>query len=47
MPALVPGERINQAVVDYLLSGLEAGVLLPAPADPSLKTIRVAARRRS
>jgi arginine decarboxylase len=41
IPVIVPGERINQHVVDYLLSGLEAGMTLPDPADPSLKTIRV------
>jgi arginine/lysine/ornithine decarboxylase len=41
IPVILPGERINQAVIDYLLSGLEAGMTLPDPADPSLKTIRV------
>ena len=41
IPVIVPGERINQQVVDYLLSGLEAGMVLPDPADPSLNTIRV------
>lgn len=41
IPVIVPGERINQRVVDYLRSGLEAGMALPDPADPTLKTIRV------
>jgi len=41
IPVIVPGERINQQVVEYLLSGLEAGMTLPDPADPSLGTIRV------
>jgi arginine/lysine/ornithine decarboxylase len=41
IPVIVPGERISQEVVDYLLSGLDAGMTLPDPADPSLKTIRV------
>ena len=41
IPVIVPGERINQQVIDYLLSGLQAGMNLPDPADPSLKTIRV------
>jgi arginine/lysine/ornithine decarboxylase len=41
IPAIIPGERINQEVIDYLLSGLEAGMTLPDPADPNLKTIRV------
>ncbi len=43
IPAIVPGERINQPVLDYLRSGLEAGMVLPDPADPSLKTVRVSA----
>ena len=41
IPAVSPGERINEPVVDYLLSGLEAGMVLPDPADPTLKRIRV------
>jgi arginine decarboxylase len=41
IPAILPGERINQEVIEYLLSGLEAGMTLPDPADPDLKTIRV------
>jgi arginine decarboxylase len=44
IPAILPGERINQPVLDYLRSGLEAGMVLPDPADPSLKTIRVRAQ---
>ena len=38
---IVPGERINAAVIDYLKSGLKAGMVLPDPADPALNTIRV------
>jgi arginine decarboxylase len=41
VPLLLPGERINKAAIDYLRSGVEAGMVLPDPADPSLKTIRV------
>lgn len=41
IPAILPGERINASVVDYLRSGVEAGMVLPDPADPTLKTIRV------
>jgi arginine decarboxylase len=41
IPVILPGERINQEVLDYLLSGLDAGMTLPDPAAPSLKTIRV------
>jgi lysine decarboxylase len=41
--AVVPGERLNDAVLDYLRSGVDAGMNLPDAADPSLKTIRVLA----
>jgi arginine/lysine/ornithine decarboxylase len=41
IPAVLPGERINRAVIDYLRSGLEAGMVLPDPADPKLETVRV------
>jgi arginine/lysine/ornithine decarboxylase len=41
IPAIVPGERISAEVVDYLQSGLQAGMVLPDPADPTLQTIRV------
>src|SRR5437660_776995 len=44
IPAVVPGERINRAVIDYLRSGLEAGMVLPDPADPKLETVRVSAQ---
>jgi arginine/lysine/ornithine decarboxylase len=43
IPAVVPGERLNDAVVDYLRSGIEAGMTLPDPADPSLQYFRVVA----
>jgi arginine/lysine/ornithine decarboxylase len=43
IPALVPGERITAGIVDYLRSGLAAGMVLPDPADPNLATIRVTA----
>jgi arginine/lysine/ornithine decarboxylase len=46
VPAVLPGERINAAVVDYLRSGSAAGMVLPDPADPSVKTIRVVAHHR-
>jgi arginine decarboxylase len=42
IPVVLPGEIINQAVVDYLRSGLDAGMVLPDPKDPTLQTIRVA-----
>lgn len=41
IPAILPGERINGRVVEYLVSGVEAGMVLPDPADPAMETIRV------
>jgi arginine/lysine/ornithine decarboxylase len=41
IPMIIPGERITAALLDYLTSGLAAGMQLPDPADPSLRTIRV------
>lgn len=41
IPAILPGEKLNAAVLDYVRSGVEAGMVLPDPADPSMKTIRV------
>lgn len=43
IPAVVPGERLNDAVIDYLRSGLRAGMNLPDAADPTLETFRVIA----
>ncbi|HEV7813056.1 MAG TPA: ornithine decarboxylase [Leifsonia sp.] len=44
IPALLPGEVVNHAVVEYLRTGLEAGMVIPDAADPSLETIRVVRR---
>jgi len=41
IPAIFPGERINAPVLDYLRSGVAAGMVLPDPADASLETVRV------
>jgi arginine decarboxylase len=41
--AVVPGELLHDAVIDYLRSGLKAGMVLPDPADPELAHIRVVA----
>jgi lysine decarboxylase len=41
---VIPGERLNDAVIDYLRSGLQAGMMLPDPADPSMQTFRVVAK---
>jgi hypothetical protein len=35
-----PGGRITDELLDYLCSGLAAGMHPPDPADPSLGTIR-------
>ncbi|MBB4693331.1 aminotransferase class I/II-fold pyridoxal phosphate-dependent enzyme [Paractinoplanes abujensis] len=42
IPALLPGERISADIVDYLRSGVAAGMVLPDPSDSTLDTIRVA-----
>ena len=44
-PAVLPGEVITQEVVDYVRSGLDAGMTLPDPSDPELKSFRVVARK--
>lgn len=41
VPAVLPGERFNQAVVDYLRAGLAAGMTIPDASDPELSTFRV------
>ncbi len=43
-PAVLPGEVINSAVLDYLRSGLDAGMQLPDPVDAELRSVRVVAR---
>jgi arginine/lysine/ornithine decarboxylase len=40
-PALLPGELITRKVLEYLRSGLGAGMQLPDPADSALTSIRV------
>jgi hypothetical protein len=40
---VVPGERLNHAVIDYLQTGLRAGMTLPDPADSTLEKLRVVA----
>ncbi|WP_329792448.1 ornithine decarboxylase [Lentzea sp. DG1S-22] len=44
-PAVLPGEVITQEVVDYVRSGLDAGMTLPDPSDPELKSFRVVVRK--
>jgi arginine/lysine/ornithine decarboxylase len=43
IPVIIPGERITAELLTYLHSGLAAGMQLPDPADPSLRTLRVVA----
>ncbi|MFD5587335.1 aminotransferase class I/II-fold pyridoxal phosphate-dependent enzyme [Streptomyces sp. NPDC058733] len=42
IPAVLPGERLTEPVLRYLRTGLAAGMFLPDPGDPELKTVRVA-----
>ncbi|MFM1722428.1 MULTISPECIES: aminotransferase class I/II-fold pyridoxal phosphate-dependent enzyme [Rhodococcus] len=41
IPAVVPGERLDQGVVDYLRSGIAAGMNIPDASDPTLEKFRV------
>jgi arginine/lysine/ornithine decarboxylase len=41
VPAILPGELITEGVVDYLCTGVAAGMNVPDAADPELKTIKV------
>lgn len=43
IPVVVPGERLNDAVVEFLRSGLQAGMPLPDARDPQLEHFRVVA----
>jgi lysine decarboxylase len=42
IPAVVPGELLNDSIIDYLRTGLKAGMNIPDAADTTLETIRVA-----
>jgi lysine decarboxylase len=42
VPAVVPGQRITATIVDFLQSGMAAGMYVEGAADPSLEQIRVA-----
>jgi arginine decarboxylase len=44
IPVIIPGERITAGLLDYLCSGVSAGMQLPDAADPTLGTIRVVSR---
>lgn len=43
IPVVVPGECLNRDVVDYLQSGLRAGMAVPDATDSSLRTFKVVA----
>lgn len=43
IPAVLPGELLNERVLHYLRSGIEAGMNLPDAVDTRLRTVRVMA----
>ncbi|MFF7404711.1 aminotransferase class I/II-fold pyridoxal phosphate-dependent enzyme [Streptomyces murinus] len=45
IPVVLPGERLTRPVLDYLTTGVAAGMFLPDAADQRLKTVRVVRRR--
>ncbi|MER5550403.1 aminotransferase class I/II-fold pyridoxal phosphate-dependent enzyme [Streptomyces sp. NPDC002793] len=47
IPTVLPGERITEPLLRYLRSGIEAGMNVPDPADPTLRTVRVLADGRA
>jgi len=44
VPVLVPGEVISDEAIDYLRSGVAAGMLIPDAADPDMTSLRVVPR---
>ncbi|WP_106396247.1 Orn/Lys/Arg family decarboxylase [Actinocorallia populi] len=43
IPAVMPGERITSTVLEYLHSGVKAGMVVPDAVDSGLETVRVMA----
>ncbi|UVN58911.1 hypothetical protein NR995_03445 [Streptomyces albus] len=43
IPTVLPGERLTRTVLDYLRSGVAAGMNLPDAASPDLTTVRAVA----
>ncbi|MCW7947281.1 ornithine decarboxylase [Streptomyces hygroscopicus] len=43
IPAVLPGERLTEPVLEYLTTGVAAGMFLPDAADRKLTTVRVVA----
>ncbi|MGC9538351.1 aminotransferase class I/II-fold pyridoxal phosphate-dependent enzyme [Streptomyces sp. UG1] len=41
IPVVLPGERLTEPVLHYLVTGVEAGMFLPDAADRRLNTVRV------
>ncbi|QLE75448.1 hypothetical protein FGW37_31135 [Streptomyces rectiverticillatus] len=44
IPAAVPGERLGTEVLQYLRTGVEAGMVVPDAADPGVKSVKVVVR---
>ncbi|MFF9158665.1 aminotransferase class I/II-fold pyridoxal phosphate-dependent enzyme [Streptomyces longwoodensis] len=44
VPVVAPGEVVTREVVDYLTSGVAAGMLIPDASDPTAGTLRVTTR---
>ena len=43
IPAVLPGQRLNNAVLRYLRQGVAAGMVIPDAADPNVVTVAVVA----
>ncbi|UXY32149.1 aminotransferase class I/II-fold pyridoxal phosphate-dependent enzyme [Streptomyces sp. HUAS TT20] len=43
IPVVLPGERLTEPVLEYLTTGVTAGMFLPDAADQQLNTVRVVA----
>lgn len=41
IPVVLPGERLNEEVLRYLRSGVDAGMLVPDAVDAEVKSVRV------
>ncbi|MCA1222864.1 aminotransferase class I/II-fold pyridoxal phosphate-dependent enzyme [Streptomyces sp. 8L] len=41
IPAALPGEVLGREVMEYLRSGVDAGMVVPDAADPEVKSVRV------
>lgn len=41
VPTALPGERLNEDVLRYLRTGVDAGMFVPDASDPGLATVRV------